>query len=112
MNSFAALEAEAHGAIFLPGEVERGFEKEEKALESWEEKKVTNASLNLARKRWRAVIQRKEPGEWTHGQAYVRLWQEGQRPDYTTMIGSEVSEADHPEFTDHAPESTSGVWSG
>ena len=112
MNSFAVLEAEAHGATFLPGEIERGFEKEEKALESWEQPKMSDQTLNIARKRWRAVIQRRDPGEWTHGQAYVRLWRENRRPDYTTMIGVESQETPEYQTTEAATatSSSSSAW--
>jgi len=88
MTCFAVLEAEAHGAIFRPGEIERGFRMEEKALESWEETGTLDDGALAARKRWKAVVERREPGAWTRGQGYVRLWKEGVRPDYSPALNA------------------------
>jgi small subunit ribosomal protein S23 len=90
MTRFAVLEAEAHGAVFAPGELERGFAMEDKALESWEETGTLDHGALAARKRWKAVVKRRDPGEWTRGQAYVRLWKDGVRPDYSP-VSSELS---------------------
>lgn len=98
MTRFAVLEAEAHGAVFSPGEIERGFAMEEKALESWEETGTLDDGALAARKRWKAVVQRRDPGDWTRGQAYVRLWKEGVRPDY-----SPITTSSEPVFEDFDP---------
>ncbi|KAF8578419.1 hypothetical protein K439DRAFT_1638845 [Ramaria rubella] len=86
MNCFAVLEAEAHGAEFRSGEIERGFAMEEKALESWEQTGTFDAGVLAARKRWKAIVEKRDPGEWTRGQRYVRLWKEGIRPDYSPIL--------------------------
>ena len=91
MTRFAVLEAEAHGAVFAPGEIQRGFAMEEKALESWEETGTMDDGALAARKRWKAVVKKREPGAWTRGQAYVRLWKEGVRPNYSPLLEESVS---------------------
>lgn len=86
MTCFAAIEAEAHGAVFRPGEIERGYNMEEKALESWEHTNELDDGALAARKRWKAIVERRDPGQWTRGQGYVRLWKEGARPDYSPVL--------------------------
>ena len=88
MTCFAVLEAEAHGAVFRPGEIERGFLMEEKALESWEQKGTLDDGALAARKRWKAVVERRDAGQWTRGQGYVRLWKDGIRPDYSPVLNA------------------------
>ena len=80
----AALEAEAYGAIFAPTEIERGFAKEQDALENWSSKAELDAGAIAARKRWKAIVERTGAvgSGWTKGQDYVRLWKEGVRPTY------------------------------
>ncbi|KAF8519090.1 mitochondrial ribosomal protein S25-domain-containing protein [Hysterangium stoloniferum] len=89
MTRFAVLEAEAHGAVFVSKEIERGFKLEERALESWEVTAAADDGANAARKRWKAVAERRDPGEWTGGRDYVRLWKQGTRPNYSPMLSSE-----------------------
>lgn len=51
-------------------------------LKSWKSTAAFDAGEEAARKRWRAIVQKEEPGAWTRGQSYVRLWREGIRPTY------------------------------
>lgn len=90
MTQFAALEAEAHGAVFMPGEIERGFRKEEAFLTTWEEKKLSDQAMSMIRKRWRLVVEKRDPGQWTRGLAYIRMWKGGRIPDYTSVSSSPV----------------------
>ncbi|KIJ54644.1 hypothetical protein M422DRAFT_153128 [Sphaerobolus stellatus SS14] len=111
MNAFAALEAESYGATFASGEVERGFKKESEALKTWEAQEESDHSMNIARKKWRATVHKRNPGEWTHGQAYVRLWKEGVRPDYTPLpIGGLEAERAEQERRLLQSKSTSQLW--
>jgi len=88
----AALEAEAYGSVFGPTEIEQGFEKEKKGLETWERREELDEGAMAARKRWRAIVERQGGvGEWTKGQQYVRLWKEGIRPTYAPALTEPVS---------------------
>lgn len=84
----AALEAEAYGAVFAPTEIERGFAKEQEALENWSSKAEMDAGAIAARKRWKAIVERTGAvgSQWTKGQDYVRLWKEGVRPTYAPSL--------------------------
>lgn len=84
----AALEAEAYGAVYAPTEIERGFAKEQEALENWHSKAELDAGAIAARKRWKAIVERHGAvgSEWTKGQDYVRLWKEGVRPTYAPSL--------------------------
>ncbi|KAI0080348.1 hypothetical protein K474DRAFT_1682731 [Panus rudis PR-1116 ss-1] len=84
-SSVALLEAEAYGWEFGSSQVEISFEKEEKALDTWQKKAEFDAGAFAARKRWKAEIDRKV-GSWTRGQEYVRLWKEGVRPNYSPAL--------------------------
>lgn len=86
-RKFALLEIEHLGISLGPSQVERTFEKEQKALDSWARSDEINAGENAARKRWKAIVEREgPPGSWTRGQEYVRLWQEGIRPTYSPLL--------------------------
>ena len=85
----ALLEAEAIGLKFGPSAVELNFKAEERALQSWTKKSEEDAAAQAARKRWRAVVDRE--GEWTRGQEYTRLWQEGVRPSYSPAVETAVT---------------------
>jgi small subunit ribosomal protein S23 len=87
----AALEAEAYGSVFGPSEIEIGFLKEKKALQTWERKDELDQGALAARKRWRAIIE-KEGGvsEWTKGQEYVKLWKKGIRPTSSPALTEPV----------------------
>lgn len=81
------MEAEALGAVFSPGELEQSFEKEKKALESWQQKEERDEGAMAARKRWKAIVEKREgQDQWTKGEQYVRLWKEGVRPDYSPIL--------------------------
>jgi len=82
-SNFAAAEAEAFGARFGPGEIEHSFEKEKKYLETWERKAELDSGALVARKRWKAIVDRRSGVEqWTQGKEYQRLWKDGVRPSY------------------------------
>ncbi|KAJ2919265.1 hypothetical protein MD484_g1182, partial [Candolleomyces efflorescens] len=86
-TTFAVMEAEALGAAFQPGELEQSFEKEKKALESWQKKEEQDEGALAARKRWKAIVEKREGQDrWTKGEEYVRLWKEGVRPDYSPIL--------------------------
>lgn len=92
------MEAEAYGAKFSSTHIEKNFAKEQKAIDAWTKKDEMDAGAIAARKRWRAIIERqgRVGSEWTKGQQYVRLWQEGVRPTYAPSlteptVGSEPS---------------------
>jgi small subunit ribosomal protein S23 len=84
----AALEAEAYGATFPMTEIERNFLKEQKELDSWQRKAELDAGAIIARKRWKAIIERegRVGSGWSRGQDYVRLWKEGVRPSYAPSL--------------------------
>lgn len=95
MNQFRALraemhiasvvairEAEAYGAQFGPTEVDRGFDAELEALRTFDHSAELDSGALAARKRWKSIIQRSNEPQWTRGQEYVRLWQEGVLPNY------------------------------
>jgi small subunit ribosomal protein S23 len=81
--SVAAAEAESYGGKFGLTEVERTFEKEEEALQTWQRAQEMDEGALAARKRWRAIVERTTgTGEWSRGEQYTRLWKEGVRPNY------------------------------
>ncbi|GJJ12483.1 hypothetical protein Clacol_006725 [Clathrus columnatus] len=99
MTRFALLEARAHGAEFRVGahridsdspEVERGFEMEQRALESWSEiggfgtPNAPTANMHATWKRWKVLAEppRIEGEEWSGGEDYVSRWKKGVRPNY------------------------------
>ena len=84
----AALEAEAYGAKFPMTNIEQNFWKEQRELEGWEKKEELDAGAIAARKRWKAIVDRKGGvgSEWSKGQDYVRLWKEGLRPTYMPSL--------------------------
>ncbi|KAK7694988.1 hypothetical protein QCA50_002176 [Cerrena zonata] len=94
-RTVALREAEAYGIQFGPSQVEISVTKEEKALDTWHRKAELDAGALAARKRWKTIVER-EPGPWSRGQDYVRLWQEGVRPTYSPMLSGTgaPSEAD------------------
>jgi small subunit ribosomal protein S23 len=89
-TTVAVLEAEAYGSQFGLTEVELGFLYEQKGLETWERKDELDEKANVARKRWRAIIDR-QVGGWTKGQEYVRLWKEGNKPTYAPALTEPVT---------------------
>ncbi|GBE77799.1 mitochondrial ribosomal protein S25-domain-containing protein [Sparassis latifolia] len=85
-RSYALLEADYYGLQLGPSQVDIAFEREGKALETWEKTREQDANENAARKRWKAIVESALPGSWTKGQEYVRLWQEGIRPTYAPLL--------------------------
>ncbi|KAH8119945.1 mitochondrial ribosomal protein S25-domain-containing protein [Phellopilus nigrolimitatus] len=101
MAQVASAEAEHYGTVFKPGAIERGHAREEAHLESWAQKKYSDQESLEARKRWRMRVERTgNVGSWTKGEEYVRLWQEGVRPDYSPALSAPVEKltiSEHPE---------------
>ena len=85
-TTVAVLEAEAYGSTFGLTEIELGFSKEMKKLESWERKEELDEGAIAARKRWRAIIDKDADSGWTKGQEYVKLWKKGIRPTYAPAL--------------------------
>jgi small subunit ribosomal protein S23 len=87
-STFAALEAEHHGATFGPTQIEHGFEHEIDSLKSWERREELDQGAMAARKRWKAIVEKKYGvgDEWSKGQEYVRLWKDGVRPNYAPSL--------------------------
>ncbi len=99
----ALLEADYYGLQFGPSHTQRTFDEEQKVLQSWSKDKQADAMANTARKRWRMIPERVgEPGSWTRGEEYTRLWQEGVRPSYAPTVASTV-------ITSAGLETTQGV---
>jgi small subunit ribosomal protein S23 len=91
-TTFAAMEADAIGAVFAPGEIEHAFEKETKGLITWERKAELDEGAIAARKRWKAIVEKQDGvGQWTKGEKYVRLWREGVRPTYSPALTEPVT---------------------
>lgn len=83
---FALMEARHYGVEFGPSQVDINFQKEEKALNTFAQHHEQRLEESMARKRWRAIVQRASPPpSWTKGQDYTRLWQEGVRPNYSPL---------------------------
>lgn len=81
------MEAQALGATHLSSEIDRSFEKEKAALESWMKKEERDEGALAARKRWKAIVEKRQGvDQWTKGEQYVRLWKEGIRPDYSPIL--------------------------
>jgi small subunit ribosomal protein S23 len=105
-NATAALEAEAYGGSFGQTEIERNFEREGKALQTW-----TRGASHLdegevaARKRWKAIVERapNTAGPWSRGAGYTRLWRDGVRPDYAALTQPVSTPPPEPEPSTPAP---------
>jgi hypothetical protein len=82
-TTVAIKEAEALGSHFGPSEIEQAHEMEKRSLTTWERRAELDESAIAARKRWKAIVDQ-QPGanQWTKGVEYVRLWNEGIRPNY------------------------------
>lgn len=92
-RTIALREAEAYGIEFGPSQVEISVAKEEKALDTWHRKAELDAGALAARKRWKTIVER-NPGPWSRGQEYVRLWQEGVRPTYSPVLAGNAPTED------------------
>ncbi|KAG6817715.1 hypothetical protein H0H87_004506 [Tephrocybe sp. NHM501043] len=92
-TTFAAMEADYLGAIFSKGEIEHAFDKEKRGLATFERLEEFDEGAIAARKRWKAIVDRTEGStEWTKGEEYVRLWQEGVRPTYAPRLTQPAEE--------------------
>ncbi|KAJ7170123.1 mitochondrial ribosomal protein S25-domain-containing protein [Mycena filopes] len=92
-TTFAVLEAEELGAVFAPGEIEHAFEKEKRALSTWEKLADVDEGSLAARKRWKMIAER-HVGEtnWSRGVQYVKMWQAGNRVNYSPAMTRPIEE--------------------
>ncbi|RDB29084.1 37S ribosomal protein S25, mitochondrial [Hypsizygus marmoreus] len=92
-TTFAVMEAEYLGGVFSRGEIAHAFEKEKKGLVTFERREELDEGAIAARKRWKAILDQ-QPGSstWSKGEAYVRLWKEGVRPNYAPVLTQPVVE--------------------
>ncbi|KAJ7446404.1 mitochondrial ribosomal protein S25-domain-containing protein [Mycena galericulata] len=92
-TTFAVMEAEALGAVFIRGEIEHAFEKEKRALATWEKLTDMDEGSLVARKRWKMIADAHE-GEtnWSKGVEYVKMWQAGVRVNYSPALTRAVDE--------------------
>ncbi len=94
----AAAEAEAYDAEFGPTETEKGFEREEEHLKTFEASGTTVQESVEARKRWKMIVGGTgNPGKWSLGEDYTRLWKEGVRPDYMSSLSAPAEQTQVPE---------------
>lgn len=88
---YAAMEAEHYGSTFGPSENENSVELQKKALQTWSRKEEMDEGALAARKRWKALVEKNHGvNQWTRGEEYVRLWQEGIRPNYSPALTEPV----------------------
>jgi len=86
-TKYAVMEARYLGATFAPTEIQHGFHKEVRNLDSWERREELDEGALVARKRWKSIVERKDGvDQWTRGQEYVRLWKEGIKPSYAPAL--------------------------
>lgn len=91
-TTFAVQEALALGSTFGPSEIETSFELQKKALQTWSRKEELDEGAIAARKRWKAIVDKTHGiGQWSKGEEYVRLWQEGVRPNYMPALTEPLS---------------------
>ncbi|KXN86773.1 37S ribosomal protein S25, mitochondrial [Leucoagaricus sp. SymC.cos] len=106
-TTYATLEAETFGSVFENTEIEKIFEKEKKALESWKQEEQMDESALIAKKRWKAIVERNiGESEWTKGEEYVRLWKENIKAEYVPEITQPVVETTPSTTTGAAPTSS------
>jgi len=92
-TTFAVLEAEALGAVFVRGEIEHAFEKEKRALATWERLDDIDEGSLAARKRWKMIAERHAgESQWSKGVQYVKMWQAGNRVNYSPVMTSPIGE--------------------
>ncbi|KAJ7070761.1 mitochondrial ribosomal protein S25-domain-containing protein [Mycena amicta] len=90
-TTIAAMEAEELGGTFVGGEIEHAFEKEKRAVATWEKLEDMDESALTSRKRWKMIAERHAgESQWSRGAAYVRLWQSGNRVDYSPVMTGPV----------------------
>ncbi|KAJ7103284.1 mitochondrial ribosomal protein S25-domain-containing protein [Mycena belliarum] len=94
-TTFAVMEAEALGATFVRGEIEHAFEKEKRAVATWEKLEELDEGQLTARKRWKMIAER-HVGEthWSQGAQYVKMWRAGVRVNYSPAMTNPVDEDD------------------
>ena len=92
-TTVAIKEAEVLGSDFGPSEIEQAHEMEKKSIATWERRAELDEGAIAARKRWKAIVER-QPGanQWTKGVEYVRLWNEGIRPNYMPLLTMPVQQ--------------------
>jgi hypothetical protein len=92
-TTFAVLEAEELGATFVRGEIEHAFEKEKRAVATWEKEGELDEAELIARKRWKMIAER-HVGEtdWSKGVQYVKMWQAGNRVNYSPALTRQMDE--------------------
>ncbi|KAF8633006.1 hypothetical protein AX15_001603 [Amanita polypyramis BW_CC] len=99
---FAVMEAQYLGAVFVPTEIQHGFNKEVRNLDTWERREEFDEGAIAARKRWKASVERQDGvNQWTRGQEYVRLWKEGVRPSYAPALTEPIVQ--NPQATQQIP---------
>lgn len=93
----AAAEAEAYNATFDPLETEKGFEREGEHLKTFEDGGATVQESVEARKRWKMIVGGTgNPGKWSMGEDYTRLWKEGVRPNYVSSLSAPAEQSGVP----------------
>ncbi|KAJ7675366.1 mitochondrial ribosomal protein S25-domain-containing protein [Mycena rosella] len=92
-TTFAVMEAEALGGTFVRGEIEHAFEKEKRAVATWEKLEELDEGQLIARKRWKMIAER-HVGEtdWSQGGQYVKMWREGIRVNYSPALTNPVED--------------------
>lgn len=100
MTTTAVQEAEAYGAVFAPTAIKQSFMKEHEQLQAWQSKDEMDAGAIAARKRWKAIVERRGTvgSGWTKGQEYVRLWKDGVRPTYAPSLTEATVEELSPQY--------------
>jgi len=90
-TTFAVMEAEHYGSTFGRSEISKVFEQDKKSIETWSRKEELDEGALAARKRWKAIIEKTHGvDQWTKGEQYVRLWQEGIKPNYNPALTQPV----------------------
>ncbi|KAF9053351.1 mitochondrial ribosomal protein S25-domain-containing protein [Panaeolus papilionaceus] len=90
-TTFAVLEAQELGSKFGASEIEQAYTLNKKNIETWERQEELDEGAMAARKRWKAIVENHHGADqWTKGREYVRLWQEGVRPDYMPALTEPV----------------------
>jgi small subunit ribosomal protein S23 len=91
------MEAQELGSTFGMSEIEHSFELQKKSLSTWERKEEQDEGAIAARKRWKAIVERRHGADqWSKGEKYVRLWQEGVKPNYLpALMPSQQQEQHH-----------------
>ncbi|KAJ7492377.1 mitochondrial ribosomal protein S25-domain-containing protein [Mycena latifolia] len=92
-TTFAVMEAQELGATFVRGEIEHAFEKEKRAVATWEKLEELDEAQLTARKRWKMIAEG-HVGEtdWSRGVQYVKMWRAGIRVNYSPALTNPVEE--------------------